>query len=199
MYDKEQIFKDVIDELLNAALYKLEKSDAEVMETMRKVTALEDRFSDAKADDPEINKLIKEHFEDLHDLTRKQFRCIYVQGAKDIVELLIKGDIFQRNRKLEQNVEQTQNSTISDLYNGKISPRTTKIKNKYLLKGREVCKYEDELVASLTETQKEIFTKFTQADSELNDISNEEQFTKGYKLGGKLTIEMLQKDDETKV
>lgn len=197
MCDKEEILKDAIDELLNVTLFELENNDVEVMKSIGKITALEDKFSDVLDHDTEISKLLKEHFEDLSDLTSKQFRHIYVQGGKDMIELLVKSKMFQWHSKPKQKVDGVCNKTISDLYNGKIDPINDKIKKggAYEQKGQEMCKYEAELLTLLDEMQKDIFNKFIKADNELIDISNGEQFTKGFKLGAKLAMETMYEDD----
>lgn len=82
-------------------------------------------------------------------------------------------------------------TTLEDLYYGNIHPYERDMKKT----GREstllrlVVKNENDLLATLTEQQKEIFQKCKDAESEMHCAFELRSFIEGFQLGMKLTVE----------
>ena len=89
-------------------------------------------------------------------------------------------------------------TTLEDLYYGNIHPYERDIKKT----GREsallrlVVKNENNLLATLTEQQKEIFQKCKDAESEMYSVVQIQSFTEGFRLGMRLTVEGLYNTEE---
>lgn len=84
-------------------------------------------------------------------------------------------------------------SIIEELYYGNISPA-----DRDVVKGGEyahllnlVTRNEDDLMQTLTQTQQEVFEKFKDCASELNDANEMTAFTIGFKLGLRLAVEAM--------
>lgn len=90
-------------------------------------------------------------------------------------------------------------TTLEDLYYGNIHPYERDIKKT----GREsallrlVVKNENNLLATLTEQQKEIFQKCKDAESEMHCSFELRSFIEGFRLGMKLTVEEMYCTEET--
>lgn len=90
-------------------------------------------------------------------------------------------------------------TTLEDLYYGNIYPYERDIKKT----GREstllrlVVKNENDLLATLTEQQKEIFQKCKDAESEMHCSFELRSFIEGFRLGMKLTVEGMYCTEET--
>ena len=90
-------------------------------------------------------------------------------------------------------------TTLEDLYYGNIHPYERDIKKT----GREsallrlVVKNENNLLATLTEQQKEIFQKCKDAESEMHCSFELKSFIEGFRLGMKLTVEGMYCTEET--
>ena len=90
-------------------------------------------------------------------------------------------------------------TTLEDLYYGNIHPYERDIKKT----GREstllrlVVKNENDLLATLTEQQKEIFQKCKDAESEMHCSFELKSFIEGFRLGMKLTVEGMYCTEET--
>lgn len=90
-------------------------------------------------------------------------------------------------------------TTLEDLYCGNIHPYERDIKKT----GREsallrlVVKNENDLLATLTEQQKEIFQKCKDAESEMHCAFELRSFIEGFRLGMKLTVEGIYCTEET--
>ena len=90
-------------------------------------------------------------------------------------------------------------TTLEDLYYGNIHPYERDIKKT----GREsillrlVVKNENNLLATLTEQQKEIFQKCKDAESEMHCSFELRSFIEGFRLGMKLTVEGMYCTEET--
>ena len=89
--------------------------------------------------------------------------------------------------------------TLEDLYYGNIHPYERDMKKT----GREstllrlVVKNENDLLATLTEQQKEIFQKCKDAESEMHCAFELRSFIEGFQLGMKLTVEGMYCTEET--
>ena len=84
-------------------------------------------------------------------------------------------------------------SIIEELYYGNISPT-----DRDIVKGGTyshllnlVTRNEDDLMKTLTQAQQEIFEKFKDCASELNDANEVTSFTLGFKLGMRLALEAM--------
>ena len=90
-------------------------------------------------------------------------------------------------------------TTLEDLYYGNIHPYERDMKKT----GREsallrlVVKNENDLLATLTEQQKEIFQKCKDAESEMHCSFELKSFIEGFRLGMKLTVEGMYCTEET--
>ena len=84
-------------------------------------------------------------------------------------------------------------TTLEDLYYGNIIPHEHSFKRGSAY--REVLGYivrhEDDLKATLTEQQKEIFEKLKDCESELHGMNELEAFINGFKLATRIMIEVM--------
>ncbi len=90
-------------------------------------------------------------------------------------------------------------STLEDLYYGNIIPHEYSIKrgSAYSEVLGYVVRHEDDLKATLTEQQKEIFEKLKDCESELHGMNELESFVSGFKLAARIIIEVLQESPKT--
>lgn len=90
-------------------------------------------------------------------------------------------------------------TTLEDLYYGNIIPHEHSIKrgSAYSEVLGYVVRHEDDLKATLTEQQKEIFEKLKDCESELHGMNELESFVSGFKLAAKIIIEVLQESHKT--
>ena len=89
-------------------------------------------------------------------------------------------------------------SILEDLFYGNICPNTdcrSKTKETKELMGY-VADHHDNLLATLTDKQKEILEKFDDCYAELTDINEREIFVYAFKLGARIAIEVLTSDRE---
>lgn len=89
--------------------------------------------------------------------------------------------------------------TLEDLYYGNIHPyeRDMKKTDRESAPLRLVVKNENDLLAMLTEQQKEIFQKCKDAESEMHCSFELRSFIEGFRLGMKLTVEGIYCTEET--
>ncbi len=90
-------------------------------------------------------------------------------------------------------------TTLEDLYYGNIIPHEHSIKRggAYSEVLGYVVRHEDDLKATLTEQQKEIFEKLKDCESELHGMNELESFVSGFKLAARIIIEVLQESPKT--
>lgn len=90
-------------------------------------------------------------------------------------------------------------TTLEDLYYGNIIPHEHSIKrgSAYSEVLGYVVRNEDDLKATLTEQQKEIFEKLKDCESELHGMNELESFVSGFKLAARIIIEVLQESPKT--
>ena len=84
-------------------------------------------------------------------------------------------------------------TTIEELYYGNIMPynRSVRAGSEYANLVGLLARNEAELIATLTEAQKETFEKIKDCWMEMNSINEVTIFTHGFKLGLRLTAESL--------
>jgi hypothetical protein len=82
---------------------------------------------------------------------------------------------------------------LEELWLGNIAPNARKMVrgSEYDNLVRLLCRNEDKLTALLDEKEKEIFQKYQDAQSEMNDISDRETFISGFRLGAQIMLEVL--------
>lgn len=90
-------------------------------------------------------------------------------------------------------------TTLEDLYYGNIIPHEHSIRrgSAYSEVLGYVVRHEDDLKATLTEQQKEIFEKLKDCESELHGMNDLESFISGFKLGARIIIEVFQESPKT--
>jgi len=90
-------------------------------------------------------------------------------------------------------------TTLEDLYYGNIIPHERSIKrgSAYSEVLGYVVRHEDDLKATLTEQQKEIFEKLKDCESELHGMDDLESFISGFKLAARIIIDVLQESPKT--
>ena len=86
---------------------------------------------------------------------------------------------------------------LADLYYGRIIPHEHGIKS-----GSEyeellgcVIQHEEDLAATLTEQQKEIFGKYKDCKSDIDGMNELEAFINGFRLATKIMMEVSQSDE----
>lgn len=84
-------------------------------------------------------------------------------------------------------------TTLEDLYYGNIVPHEHSFKcgNAYSELLGYIVRYQDNLTATLTEHQKEIFEKLKDCESELHGMNELEAFISGFKLATRIMIEVM--------
>lgn len=85
-------------------------------------------------------------------------------------------------------------TTLEDLYYGNIIPHERSIKrgSAYSEVLGYVLRHKDNLKATLTEQQNEIFEKLKNCESELHWMNELESFVSGFKLAARIIVEVLQ-------
>ena len=85
-------------------------------------------------------------------------------------------------------------TTLEDLYYGNIIPHERSIKrgSAYSEVLGYVLRHKDNLKATLTEQQNEIFEKLKNCESELHGMNELESFVSGFKLAARIIVEVLQ-------
>lgn len=89
-------------------------------------------------------------------------------------------------------------TTLEDLYYGNIIPNEHSFKrgSTYSEVLGYIVRHQDDLLATLTEQQKEIFEKLKDCESELHGMNELQAFTEGFKLAARLIIEVMQDTEE---
>lgn len=89
-------------------------------------------------------------------------------------------------------------TTLEDLYYGNIIPVDHSLKrgNAYSEVLGYSVRHREDLLATLTEQQKEIFEKLKDCESELHGMNERQAFSEGFKLASKLLIEVIQDTNE---
>ena len=84
-------------------------------------------------------------------------------------------------------------STLEELFYGNICPNTDcrshNKETKQLM--AYIAEHHDSLLSTLTDTQKELLEKFDDCYAELTDINERELFVYAFRLGAKITIDIL--------
>lgn len=90
---------------------------------------------------------------------------------------------------------------LSELFHGKILPFEREVKEgtQYYNLSNEVNGLGKEISKLLDEDGKKLLHAYSEGYGKLLHLNSEERFIQGFKLGGRLAIEMLYKDDEIKV
>lgn len=89
-------------------------------------------------------------------------------------------------------------TTLGDLYYGNIVPVDHSFKQGSAYSevlGYSV-RHQDDLLATITEQQKEIFEKLKDCESELYNMNERQAFTEGFKLAARLLIEVMRNTNE---
>ena len=86
---------------------------------------------------------------------------------------------------------------LEDLYYGRVIPHEHGIKSgsEYEKLLSCVIRYEDNLVPTLTEQQKEIFEKYKDYKSDIDGMNELEAFINGFRLATKIMMEVVQPDE----
>ena len=84
--------------------------------------------------------------------------------------------------------------TLEDLYYGNIIPFQHSLKqgSTYSEVSGYIDRHKNDLLATITEQQKEIFEKLTDCESELCGMNERQAFAEGFKLAARLLIEVMQ-------
>ena len=86
---------------------------------------------------------------------------------------------------------------LADLYYGRVIPHEHGIKSgskyEYLLGC--VIRYDDDLVSTLTEQQKEIFEKYKDCKSDIDGINELDAFISGFRLAARIMMEVVEPDE----
>ena len=83
--------------------------------------------------------------------------------------------------------------TLEDLYYGNIAPHEHSFKrgSEYSKVLENVVQYQDDLMSTLTEQQKETLEKLKDCESELYSMNELEAFISGFKLAARIMIEVM--------
>ena len=89
-------------------------------------------------------------------------------------------------------------TTLEDLYYGNIIPHEHSFKrgSAYSEVLGYIVRHEDDLKATLTEQQKEIFEKLKDCEAELHGMNEREAFISGFKLAARIMTEVLYEPSE---
>lgn len=84
-------------------------------------------------------------------------------------------------------------TTLEDLYYGNIIPHEHSFKrgSAYSEVLGYIVRHQDDLLATLTEQQKEIFEKLEDCGSELHGMNELKAFISGFKLASRIMIEVM--------
>ncbi len=87
---------------------------------------------------------------------------------------------------------------LRELYNGNIAPQSKPIPkdSKYREIQTKVSDLEDAINQKLTAEDKKLFDELLSACSDLSTANGEDCFIEGFRLGARMILEILEKDDE---
>ena len=88
MESRERIFENAIDQLIQQALYELEQSDFQINDAGVKLSVLYDSLLYDETLDKSIQERVSFYIKETIEATNKEFRHIYLQGAKDCITAL---------------------------------------------------------------------------------------------------------------
>jgi len=88
MESRERILENAIDQLIQQALYELEQSDYAVKEASHKLGTLYDSLLYDDALDKDVHERVSSYFKETIELTNKELRHIYLQGARDCISAI---------------------------------------------------------------------------------------------------------------
>lgn len=88
-------------------------------------------------------------------------------------------------------------STIKDLFYGKNIPfeAPTQCSPEYTRLAEMLSSYEDNLKRKLQEEENKLYEEIISVQMRILTLTSEERFSQGFKMGGKLAIEMIYEDD----
>ncbi len=86
---------------------------------------------------------------------------------------------------------------LSELYNGNLCPIAKKVVqgSEYQKCMNELAEIEEKFSSKLDAEEKEKLQDFVTAQGKLSCINGEERFTQGFRMGAKLILEIMNKDD----
>ena len=84
-------------------------------------------------------------------------------------------------------------SALEDLWYGNICPSTDcyELSNESRKLVGYIANHHENLTATLNETQRKIFEKFNECNSELSEINDREIFLYAFRLGARMAIEVI--------
>ena len=84
-------------------------------------------------------------------------------------------------------------TTLEDLYYGNIAPYEVQIVSgtEYDKMAKLGIQHDEALTATLTEQQKEIFKNFKEANMDLLNLGERDAFIRGFSLGVKMIVEVM--------
>ena len=87
-------------------------------------------------------------------------------------------------------------TTLENLYYGNIAPHEYEVVrgSEYDVTAKLVIRHEQELSATLTERQKEVFQKFKDNQIELLNLGERDAFVRGFSLAVRLMVEAMNSD-----
>ena len=88
-------------------------------------------------------------------------------------------------------------NTLEDLYYGNITPGTQQIAPNSELKRAvdRVTRFESQLTEQLDETGQSILEKLIESEDEIESITARENFILGFRLGARITMECMDRND----
>jgi len=88
------------------------------------------------------------------------------------------------------------NEILNKLYNGEIRPKEDKVSEEYIKLQNENKEILHKIFNNIDSDTKELLEEFMESQNALASIDAEDQFMKGYKIGVKLVIAGIYKDEE---
>lgn len=95
MDSREEILTDAMDMLVYRAILELTESDAEIKAAASEVSNLGEDIAADPALDEQSRAALERYLNRLNDMVSSHYRHLYIQGAKDCVELLRKLDVIK--------------------------------------------------------------------------------------------------------
>lgn len=88
MENREEIITNAVDLLIYRAILELTESDAATKAAADEVSKMGEEIAADPALDETARAAMKRYHGRLHDMVSEHYRHLYIQGAKDCVELL---------------------------------------------------------------------------------------------------------------
>lgn len=95
MENREEILTDAVDMLIYRAILELTESDTAIKESASEVSNMGEDIAADPTLDEQSRAALERYLDRINDMVSSHYRHLYIQGAKDCVELLRRLGVIQ--------------------------------------------------------------------------------------------------------